>query len=214
MSKRAVVQARGSGSGEATPSRTVLDDRALALGTKIRERRRALGLSLVRLAEITDLSHPFLSQVERGHARPSVTSLQRIAEALDVDVGTLFAAEDGRRASSRVVRAKEAESVAVLTGQASGTGHVLRANGWRAWVADVTGLADRFGTLASARGELIVFVVDGEIEVDIDDDLHLLAAGDALFVDASHPGRMRSTGGPTRLVMFRADSAVPNTNHA
>ena len=48
------------------------------------------GLSLVRLAEITDLSHPFLSQVERGHARPSISSLQRIAVALDVDAGWLF----------------------------------------------------------------------------------------------------------------------------
>jgi transcriptional regulator with XRE-family HTH domain len=211
MSKRAVVQTRTGGSAQGAPSRTVLDDRALALGTKIRERRRALGLSLVRLAEITDLSHPFLSQVERGHARPSVTSLQRIAEALDVDVGTLFATDDGRRARSRVVRAQEAESVAVLAGQ--GTSQVLRAHGWRSWVADVTGLSGRFASLASAPGELVVFVVDGEIEVDGEDGVQRLRSGDALFVDAAEPGRMRSVGGNARVVMFRADSLAPNTNH-
>jgi transcriptional regulator with XRE-family HTH domain len=211
MSKRAVVQTRRSGSAEGAPSRTVLDDRALALGTKIRERRRALGLSLVRLAEITELSHPFLSQVERGHARPSVTSLQRIAEALDVDVGTLFAPDDGRKARSRVVRAREAEGVAILGGQ--GTSQVLRAHGWRACVADVTGLSDRFAPVASAPGELVVFVVDGEIEVEVEDAVQRLGAGDALFVDAAQPGRMRSTGGASRVIMFRADSSTPSTNH-
>jgi mannose-6-phosphate isomerase-like protein (cupin superfamily) len=139
--------------------------------------------------------------------------LQRIAEALDVDVGTLFASEDGRIARSRVVRAEEAESVALLAGQPSGTGRVMRASGWRAWVADVTDLPDRFGTMASARGELILFVVDGEIEVDVQDERHRLGAGDAFFVDAAQPGRLRSTHGATRVVMFRADAPVPSTNH-
>ena len=106
MVKRAgtATTVRASGTGApARPSRTVLDDEALALGTRIRERRRALGLSLVRLAAMTDLSHPFLSQVERGHARPSVTSLQRIAAALGVDAGWLFTVDDDDREVVQVV---------------------------------------------------------------------------------------------------------------
>src|SRR5262245_23373838 len=88
---------RDAGAGARSSGRSVLDSDALALGTRIRERRRRLGLSLVRLAEVTELSHPFLSQVERGHARPSITSLQRIASALDVEPGWLFAGNGAER---------------------------------------------------------------------------------------------------------------------
>jgi transcriptional regulator with XRE-family HTH domain len=53
------------------------------------------------------LSHPFLSQLERGLARPSMGSVERIAQALGVPVGALWAARArvarrrGRRDAAR-----------------------------------------------------------------------------------------------------------------
>ena len=41
---------------------------AQAIGAAIRRRRRSLGLTLVQVAEATGLSHPFLSQLERGRS--------------------------------------------------------------------------------------------------------------------------------------------------
>ena len=46
----------------------------------------------MRLAELSGLSHPFLSQLERGHARPSMVSLERIARALGSSQLELIAA--------------------------------------------------------------------------------------------------------------------------
>src|SRR5687768_5390557 len=48
-------------------------------------------MTLVQLAEATDLSHPFLSQIERGMARPSMSSLFRIAETLGTTQQALLA---------------------------------------------------------------------------------------------------------------------------
>jgi quercetin dioxygenase-like cupin family protein/DNA-binding XRE family transcriptional regulator len=62
------------------------------LGARIRSFRRARGLTLVELARLADLSHPFLSQLERGQARPSMTSLERIARALGSSQIELIAA--------------------------------------------------------------------------------------------------------------------------
>lgn len=56
----------------------------MSLGAKIRSRRRLLGLTLEEVAQAADLSKPFLSQVERDKASPSLTSLTRIAGALQV----------------------------------------------------------------------------------------------------------------------------------
>ena len=52
------------------------------IGRYVRMLRRARGLTLMQLAALADLSQPFLSQLERGQARPSMASLGRIAHAL------------------------------------------------------------------------------------------------------------------------------------
>lgn len=59
---------------------------AIALGSKIRALRQRLKLTLGDVAERASLSKPFLSQVERGLASPSITSLSGIARALGVNL--------------------------------------------------------------------------------------------------------------------------------
>ena len=61
-----------------------------ALGAFIRSQRELASLSLRQLAEMTSLSHPYLSQVERGVHQPSVRVLKLIAEALNVSAETLL----------------------------------------------------------------------------------------------------------------------------
>ena len=62
-----------------------------ALGAFIRERRKQANLSLRQLAELTSLSNPYLSQVERGLHQPSVRVLQAISDALNLSAETLLA---------------------------------------------------------------------------------------------------------------------------
>ena len=62
-----------------------------ALGAFIREQRKRANLSLRQLAELTSLSNPYLSQVERGLHQPSVRVLKAISGALNVSAETLLA---------------------------------------------------------------------------------------------------------------------------
>ncbi len=61
-----------------------------ALGTFIRTQRKMANLSLRELAELTSLSNPYLSQIERGLHQPSVRVLKAISEALNVSAETLL----------------------------------------------------------------------------------------------------------------------------
>ena len=61
-----------------------------ALGAFIRAQRRMANLSLRQLAELTHLSNPYLSQVERGLHQPSVRVLKAISDALNVSAETLL----------------------------------------------------------------------------------------------------------------------------
>ncbi len=62
-----------------------------ALGAFIRTKRKMANLSLRQLAELTSLSNPYLSQVERGVHEPSVRVLKAISAALNVSAETLLA---------------------------------------------------------------------------------------------------------------------------
>jgi transcriptional regulator with XRE-family HTH domain len=61
-----------------------------ALGSFIRTQRKLADLSLRELAEMTDVSNPYLSQLERGLHQPSVRVLKSIANALNVSAETLL----------------------------------------------------------------------------------------------------------------------------
>ncbi len=52
-------------------------------GTKLRARRRGQMMTLKQLSEKTGLSISLLSEIERGLAQPSMSSLKRIAQAMD-----------------------------------------------------------------------------------------------------------------------------------
>ncbi len=67
------------------------DSQLQALGAFIRTQRKLANLSLRQLADMTSLSNPYLSQIERGLHQPSFRVLKLISEALDVSAETLLA---------------------------------------------------------------------------------------------------------------------------
>jgi transcriptional regulator with XRE-family HTH domain len=60
------------------------------LGEYLREQRGQAQMSLRQLAELADVSNPYLSQIERGLRRPSAEVLQQIAKALRISAESLY----------------------------------------------------------------------------------------------------------------------------
>jgi CheY-like chemotaxis protein len=60
------------------------------LGASIRERRKALGLTLADMAKRTNMSLGYLSQIELGKNSASIETLYRIALGLRIKVSDLF----------------------------------------------------------------------------------------------------------------------------
>src|SRR6201996_1317529 len=96
--------------------RDAWEARREALGAFIRERRQQANLSLRQLAELTSLSNPYLSQIERGLHQPSVRVLRAISDALNLSAETLLAqaglidaiaGETGTRAGEAAAREDE-----------------------------------------------------------------------------------------------------------
>jgi DNA-binding response OmpR family regulator len=62
------------------------------LGATIRERRKALGLTLAQMAERTNVSLGYLSQIELGKNSASIETLYRICLGLGIKMADLFQA--------------------------------------------------------------------------------------------------------------------------
>jgi ribosome-binding protein aMBF1 (putative translation factor) len=60
--------------------------RAFLIGQAVRDRRLALGLSQVELAERAGMTQPALSRLEAGGVVPTIPLLERITAALDAEL--------------------------------------------------------------------------------------------------------------------------------
>ncbi|HET8617232.1 MAG TPA: helix-turn-helix transcriptional regulator [Actinomycetales bacterium] len=60
------------------------------LGAYLREQRQNARLSLRQLAELAEVSNPYLSQIERGLKKPSAEILQSLAKGLRVSAESLY----------------------------------------------------------------------------------------------------------------------------
>jgi transcriptional regulator with XRE-family HTH domain len=63
-------------------------------GARIRELRKDAELSQEDLAELAELHRTYISGIERGERNASLTSIERIAGALNVSLSKLFEGVD------------------------------------------------------------------------------------------------------------------------
>ena len=61
----------------------------IEFGKRLQKLREAKGLSTREFAYKADISHSSVGRLEAGQTNPSLTTLVKIAEALDVDLNTL-----------------------------------------------------------------------------------------------------------------------------
>jgi transcriptional regulator with XRE-family HTH domain len=62
-----------------------------SVGDFIRAQRELANLSLRQLAEMADISNPYLGQIERGVYKPSADVLKNIASALRISAESMYA---------------------------------------------------------------------------------------------------------------------------
>jgi transcriptional regulator with XRE-family HTH domain len=162
-------------------------------------------MTLKELGRRAGLSHPFLSQLERGLARPSVGSAERIAEALDVPVASLWS-PPARSGHATIVRRGAGEHLKHHDGSAPGAVRTLAADGVPLRVTEWTGGSRRWPEECEVEpGAVILYVARGAVAIELGGHEHVLQEGDTMLFDGTVPHRLRRTGGvSTRVVQVSA----------
>ena len=65
-------------------------DIKVLFGRAIRENRMKKGISQEHLAELCGLHRTYISEVERGVRNVSLVNIQKICEALDIKISSVF----------------------------------------------------------------------------------------------------------------------------
>lgn len=182
---------------ESTPYATApLDVMLESIGDTVRSRRKARGLTLSALTERTGLSTAIISQVERGLANPSFSTLAQIAHGLDIPVGELFAQQAATR--SPVVRRAERRNLLTSVPESRGrTVYELLSPDLHGtlealWVVTPPG-HDTSDTPFTHRGEEVGIILSGQKEVFIDGEQYVLEEGDSITFNSMIPHWYKNT---------------------
>lgn len=188
------------------PAATHAADRASEVGALIRERREAQGISLRAFAAQCGLSPAHVSKIERGLASPSLVTLTRIVQELDLHGADLFGLASRAPGHPLVVRAGESP-VMPIEDEANGSGEVrVAARTAAATVLLGSGGPSHFLPPTVSPRQVILIVLEGEAEALVGDEVVTLAAGDTLIVPPLAPHALRVTGGAqTRTIYITSD---------
>ncbi|MDE1164837.1 MAG: XRE family transcriptional regulator [Pseudomonas sp.] len=157
----------------------------------IRRLRLAAGLSQSALAELSTVSRRMLVAIEAGEKNVSLTTLDRLAEALGVAFSDLIRAPDNRDPSRIEELAWVGEhpgSKAVLLGSAPASREVEL---WE-WCLQP---GEAYWSQADADGwSEQIFVFEGRLTLCFDDQVRLLAAGEFAVYASNRPHGYRNDG--------------------
>ncbi|MFE9254988.1 helix-turn-helix domain-containing protein [Streptomyces sp. NPDC006879] len=166
----------------------------LRVGAAVRRRRRAMKFTLAAVAARSGLSVPFLSQIENERARPSIRSLERVADALETTAVELLAASDSTRTVD-LVRAGDSSGLEPT----AGVRPLVRGH-HQLHALEFSGEQDT-GREYRHRNDELLYVVEGACQVEAEGCAYRLERGDSLFLSGGVRHRWRAATEATRILV-------------
>lgn len=171
-------------------SPAVMKSLLVSVGSQVKALRKERGLTLSQLSELTGLSPAIVSQIERGLANPSFTTLVQLAHGLGIPVGRFFPTQE--ESTSPVVRKDERRNLKGTARESNG-GEVYELltpnlNGSLEvhWIVSPPG-SDTSATPFRHGGEEFGVVLSGKKDVYLDGELYVLEAGDSITYASDVP---------------------------
>jgi transcriptional regulator with XRE-family HTH domain len=195
--------------------------RTAGVGFNLRRLRAAKGLTLDRLAMMSELTRGYISLVERGLKAPSIAALLRMARALDVNVAYLFDAKS-TAAPRYTIHRRQDEGAIPLKNGSFGLFALAAARPHKSmepFLLTPPFKSTRSSASANEKiqrafhsGEEMLFVVSGRVAIELDGEELELEKGDCLYFSGETPHQVHSLGrqkAEVLVVIAVADQASP-----
>jgi len=200
-------------------------DPALAIGERLAAHRARRGVKVSALAREIGVAPSFISQIERGQSRPSVSTLFALAEALQVPVDAFFrdsgpasparAADPGRPHDRYVVRANQRAGIDIEGGVRWErlTPNPLEALEFMELIYGPG--AQSHASLYRHPGFEMVLVLSGRLTIFVGFDRYDLEPGDSICFPSTMPHRyLNPTDETSRAVTMILRDGLPGDQAA
>jgi transcriptional regulator with XRE-family HTH domain len=164
------------------------------ISDRLRQLREERDLSIRGLGRLSGLSANALSVIERGLSSPSVSTLYKIATALEIPV-TAFFEETPPKKEVVLVKASERNRIPLYRGLWEGLGGSQYDGSVEPSMITLEAGSSSGRFPMSHSGHEFVFCLRGELTYEVGEDTYALEAGDALLFSAGlehtwhNPGR-------------------------
>lgn len=173
------------------------------VGARVRDLRKAKGMTLQQLAGRTGLSVGYLSQLERERAVPSIRALSTIARSLGVNISWFFPDPElaADPEASIVVRAARRPALKFESGIRD---ELLcpTLSGKLEMLLCTFEPGASSGELYAHDGEEAGYVSEGQLELRVDDEVYLLNTGDSFHFDCNRPHGYRNPSDQRTVVIW------------
>ena len=164
------------------------------VGQRLRHLRDERDISMRALARKSGLSANALSMIERGLTSPSVSTLTKLAGALQVPITAFFRVEPSRE---KIVlrRSSERTRVSFMRGVMEGLGGESFIGRVEAFLLTLENGGSSGPSHMIHSGHELVFVLRGKLEYEVEGEHFTLEAGDSLLFSSQLNHRWHNSGG-------------------
>ncbi len=172
------------------------------VGKRLKEIRKAHGLSQRQLAERTDVTNGAISMIEKNATSPSVSSLKKVLAGFPMSLSEFFSVEDAEE-EKYFFKAHELKELSPAEINRIGLPGNMHQASFKQ-VGDASNhslqiLYECYPSGADTGEEMLThdaeeggIIISGEIEVTVNDKVQILKAGDAYLFDSRHQHRFRN----------------------
>jgi transcriptional regulator with XRE-family HTH domain len=199
--KTAQLIIKNKGPESPSPFVAALDEEKISVGQRLREIRGSRGLSMKLLAQTSGLNINTLSLIENERTSPSVSTLQQLAQSLQVPITEFFESDHGSR---KLVHQKQGKRPrvtfqhSIMEDLAPG----MPRFGAEPIIVILEPVADSGEKPIVHTGREFVYCLDGRIVYTVDNENYLLESGDSLIFDAYLPHHWKNIDStPSRALL-------------
>jgi transcriptional regulator with XRE-family HTH domain len=165
----------------------------LDVGNRLKEARKKAGMSQRELAKRAGVTNSTISMIEKNSVSPSVSSLKKVLSGLPMSLMAFFDSEDSSRVDIPVVYTPAQfldTSVDGLDWKLIGKSFPNRAMSFM--VECLPPGADTGEEQYMHEGEEAGYIIEGQMELTVEDDVYILEAGQGYYFDSRRQHRFRN----------------------
>ena len=182
------------------------EDILVKVGERVRRVRESRGLSLQDISLRTDIDVSMLKQIEEGALAPPLGTIIKLAKALEMKIGYFISGEEDRaytivrRDDRKVVSRYDSKRAKYYGYEYESLAPHKKDRHMEPFLVTLEP-AETEEERSAHDGQEFIFVLEGNMEVRLGGEIHILEPGDTIYYDSTIPHLVKCHGKKTTKIL-------------